>query len=166
MIQQALFLTRTDGYNSEAMEYDVQLVQSAPQLTAVVRTQAKLVDLPRVVPQLCGEVWSFCKTLQMPRPGRHLALYLDNVMNIEVGVEVYQVFAGNNRVVCSSLPTGTAVTAAHWGPYNKLGNAHDAVRDWAAKNGHMLAGISWEIYGHWSDDPTKLRTDVFWLLKT
>ena len=159
-------MTQTDGYNSQPMAYNVELVQVAPQLTAVVRTQAKQVDLPKVVPQLCGEVWSFCKTLQMPRPGRHVALYLDCVMNIEVGVEVYQVFAGNGRVVCSSLPTGTAATAAHLGPYNKLGDAHDAVRDWAAKNGHLVAGPSWEIYGHWSDDPAKLRTDVFWLLKS
>jgi effector-binding domain-containing protein len=148
------------------MAYEVLLVQLGPQLTGVVRTQAKQVDLPRVVPQLCGEVWSFFKANQLPRPGRHLALYLDCVMNIEVGVEISQPFTGDGRVVCSALPTGPAATTVHWGPYNKLGDAHDAVRDWVAKNGHTLAGASWELYGHWSDDPAQLRTDVFWLLKT
>jgi effector-binding domain-containing protein len=148
------------------MAYDVQLVQVPQQLTGVVRTQAKQVDLPTVVPQLCGEVWSFFKSNQLPKPGRHVALYLDCVMNIEVGVEVLQPFAGNGRVVCSALPTGLAVTTAHLGPYNKLSDAYDAVRDWATKNGHTLTGPSWEIYGHWTDDPAQLRTDIFWLVKT
>jgi effector-binding domain-containing protein len=148
------------------MGYDVQLVQVPPQLTAVVRTQAKIPELPKVIRPLCGEVWQFAKAAGLPRPGRHTALYLDCVMNIEVGVEVSQPFTGNGRVVCSALPAGTAVTTAHWGPYNKLGEAHHAVQEWAAKNGHALSGVSWEIYGHWSDDPTQLRTDVSWLVKT
>jgi effector-binding domain-containing protein len=148
------------------MEYNVQLVQVMPQLTGVVQCQAKAADLSTVVPQLCGEVWSFFRASQLPRPGRHLALYLDDVMNIEVGAEVSQPFAGNGRVVCSAMPTGRVATAAHYGPYNKLGEAHDAVRNWATQNGHALAGICWEIYGHWNDDPAQLRTDVFWLLKT
>jgi effector-binding domain-containing protein len=148
------------------MAYDVHLAQVAPQLTAVVRTQAKIADLPKVIPPLCGEVWQFAKSAGLPKPGRHTALYFDCVMNIEVGVEVSQSFIGNGRVVCSALPGGTAVTTAHWGPYNKLGNAHQAVHDWAAKNGHALSGVSWEIYGHWNDDPAQLRTDVFWQLKT
>jgi hypothetical protein len=24
--------------------------------------------------------------------------------------------------------------------------------------------INWEIYGHWDDDPSKVRTDVFYFL--
>jgi effector-binding domain-containing protein len=148
------------------MEYVVQLEQGTPQLTAVVRCQATQAELAKVVPRLCGEVWSFFQASQLPRPGRHLALYLDWVMNIEVGVEVSQPFAGNGRVVCSAIPAGLVATATHWGSYAKLGDAHDAVRDWAAKNGHSLAGPSWEVYGHWSDDPAQVRTDVFWLLKS
>jgi effector-binding domain-containing protein len=153
------------GYNGAVMEYNVQLAQASPQLTAVVRCRATQGQLPKVVPHLCGEAWSFCQASQLPRPGRHVALYLDDVMNIEVGAEVSQPFAGNARVVCSALPTGTAATATHWGSYAKLGEAHDAVRNWAAKNGHALAGPSWEVYGHCSDDPAQVRTDVFWLLK-
>jgi effector-binding domain-containing protein len=86
-------------------------------------------------------------------------------MNIEVGVEVFQPFAGNGRVVCSSIPAGVVATAAHFGPYHRLGEAHDAVLKWCAAQGHALAGLSWEVYGHWDEDPAKLRTDVYWLIK-
>jgi effector-binding domain-containing protein len=94
-----------------------------------------------------------------------LALYLDGEMNIECGVEVFQPFAGNDRVICSCTPAGLVATAAHIGPYNRLGEAHKAVHEWCADHGHLLAGPSWEVYGHWTDDPAQLRTDVFWLLQ-
>jgi effector-binding domain-containing protein len=68
-------------------------------------------------------------------------------------------------VICSSTPAGLVATAVHLGPYNRLGEAHAAVHKWCADHGHVLAGPSWELYGHWTDDPAQLRTDVFWLLR-
>jgi effector-binding domain-containing protein len=147
------------------MEYQVQVVDLVPQMTAVIRMQARPAELSRVVPQACGEVWNFVKAAKLPRAGRHIALYLDGVMNIEVGVEMFHPFVGDGRVVCSTTPAGKAATAVHMGPYSRLGEAHDAVGKWCADHGHKLAGPSWEVYGHWDDDPAKVRTDVFWLLQ-
>jgi effector-binding domain-containing protein len=42
--------------------------------------------------------------------------------------------------------------------------AHAAIHQWVRENGRKLAGPSWEVYGDWSDDPAKLRTDIFCLL--
>ncbi len=148
------------------MEYQVHVEQVVPQLTAVVRCRASQRELAQVIPRACGEVWEFLRSRNFPRPGRHLALYLDDVMNIEVGVEVFQHFASTDRVICSSTPAGMVARAAHFGPYDRLGEAHGAVHRWCADHGHKLAGPSWEVYGHWNDDPAQLRTDVFWLLQT
>jgi hypothetical protein len=56
----------------------------------------------------------------------------------------------------------------HFGLYNRLHEAHQAIRDWCATHGHSPAGPNWEIYGHWVDawnsDPSQIRTDVFYLL--
>ena len=146
------------------MAYHVHVQQVAAQLTGVVRCRTKGSELSQVVPRLCGEVWEFMRSAQLPRPGRHVALYLDGEMNIEVGVEVFQPFEGNARVVCSSTPAGTVATVAHIGPYHGLGDANKAILQFCKENGHALAGPSWEVYGHWDDDPAKLRTDVFYLL--
>jgi effector-binding domain-containing protein len=86
-------------------------------------------------------------------------------MNIECGVEVDQPFAGNERVVCSSTPAGIVATTVHLGPYDRLGEANAAIHQWCAEHGRTLAGPSWEVYGHWTDDVSKLRTDVFYLLQ-
>ena len=53
----------------------------------------------------------------------------------------------------------------HYGPYDRLGAAHDAVMAWCREHGHKTALPFWEIYGDWEDDPAKLRTDVLYLLK-
>ena len=147
------------------MEYQVQVQQVAAQLTAVIRSRAKASELSQVVPRHCGEVWEFMRSSQFPRPGRNLALYLDCEMNIEVGVEVFQPFTGNAREGCSNTPAGTVATVAHIGPYHRLGDANSAILKWCKEHGHALAGPSWELYGHWDDDPAKLRTDVFYLLR-
>jgi effector-binding domain-containing protein len=86
-------------------------------------------------------------------------------MNLECGVEVSQPFDGNDRVVCSSTPGGLVATTVHLGPYHRLGEAHEAVLQWYSKQKLALAGPFWELYGHWTDDPAKLRTDVFYLLQ-
>jgi effector-binding domain-containing protein len=146
------------------MEYQVQIQQVAAQTTAVVRRCASPRDFSTIVPQGCGEVWQFARASNLPRPGRHLALYLDGAVNLQIGVEVTQPFAGNDRVFCSSTPAGKVATVAHFGPYNRLGDAHDAIRKHCAAHGHAFAGPNWEVYGHWIDDPAQLRTDVFYLL--
>jgi effector-binding domain-containing protein len=147
------------------MDYQVSVMQVASQLTAVVRFQASIDQLAQRIPQACGEVWEFVRSTPLVQPGRNLALYLDDTMNIECGVEVFHPFVGNDRVVCSRTPAGWVATTAHFGPYNRLKEAHDAVRKWCTDHGHTLAGPSWEVYGHWTDDPAQLRTDVFWLLQ-
>jgi effector-binding domain-containing protein len=147
------------------MDYQIQVSPVAAQLIGVVRFRAGVHELPTVIPQACGEVWTFMRSSNLPRPGRHLALYLDDVMNIECGVEVFQPFTGNDRVVCSSTPAGLTASTIHMGPYNLLGQAHTAIRKWCQDHGHTLAGPAWEVYGHWNDDPAQLRTDVYYLLK-
>ena len=150
------------------MRYQVELTRSKPITTAVVRSRVSAKELAQFVPAACGEVWSFIRSAGLPRPGRHLALYLDAQGSVEVGAEVSEPFAGNARIHCSQLPAGRVVTTVHFGPYGRLADAHTAIRQWCAEHGHRCSGVSWEIYGHWDEswntDSSKIRTDVFYLL--
>jgi effector-binding domain-containing protein len=147
------------------MEYQIRVEQVGPLTTAVVRRRARLGEPSTVVPQACGEVWEFIRASRLPHPGRNLALYLDGEVNLECGVEIAQPFVGNDRVVCSSTPAGMVATTVHMGPYERLHEAHAAIREWCTTHGHSVAVPNWEVYGHWNDDPSKLRTDVFYLLE-
>jgi effector-binding domain-containing protein len=150
------------------MDYDVRLEQVDSRPLAVVRRRAGLADLGKVIPEACGLVWNVMRAQKVAGAGRHVALYLDDVFNLEVGVELDTPFSGHGEVVGSATPAGTVATAVHFGPYQLLPQAHQAIRRWCADHGHTLAGPNWDIYGHWLDewcnDPAKIRTDVYYLL--
>lgn len=143
----------------------VTLTEASP--TAVVRGLVRREELPQFVPAACGEVWNFVRAAGLPKPGRHVAVYWNDGV-VEVGAEMTEPFAGNERVHSSQLPEGHAASTTHFGPYGGLGEAHAAVRKWCAEHGHRLSGVCWEVYGHWEEgwnaDASRIRADVFHLL--
>ena len=100
--------------------------------------------------------------------GRHVAVYWDDQINLEVGVELDAPIAGSGEVVGSATPAGLVAATTHHGPYGLLHEAHEAIRLWCDQHGYPLAGPNWEIYGHWqaewNSDPSKISTDIYYLL--
>ena len=147
---------------------ELQRLDSVP--LAVIRRRVRPADLSRVIPECCGLVWNAVRAQKVPA-GRHVALYWDfeSTIRLEVGVELLGAFADEGDVVRSATPSGLVASATHFGPYGGLRSAHDAVHEWCTSHHQQLAGPSWEIYGHWLDewnaDPSRIRTDVFYLLR-
>jgi hypothetical protein len=150
------------------MEHNVRLERLSSRPLAVVRRRAGQQELSKVVPNACGIVWGVVRAQQIPGAGRHVAVYLDDQINLEVGVELDTPFAGFGEVVGSATPPGLVATTTHFGPYGLLHGTHQAILQWCGKNGHTLAGPSWEIYGHWKNewnsDPSNICTDIYYLL--
>ena len=141
----------------------VEDVQGRP--LAVVRRRASAGELKTVVPAACGEVWTAIKAQNVAGAGRHVALDLDGAITLEVGVEIPAAFAGTADLLRSATPAGRVAAVTHMGSYDGLHDAHQAIHIYCRQHGHALAGPNWEIYGHWTDDPSQVRTDVFYLLK-
>jgi effector-binding domain-containing protein len=145
----------------------VHVEQVEPMPLAVVRREVRQAELSRVVPECCGLVWQAVKAQKVPA-GRHVAVYWDDVMHVDIGVELQGPFVDDQDVVNASTPGGTVAWVTHLGPYGGLGAAHDAIHRWCTANGRAAAGPSWEVYGHWhtawNDDPSQIRTDVYYLL--
>jgi effector-binding domain-containing protein len=142
------------------VDYHITVTEVASQTTAVVRRQASLEELSTIIPQACSEVWAFIRPSQLPEPGRNVVVYLDHQGHLECGVEVALPFVGSDTVVCSRTPAGWVAIATHLGPYERLPDAHVAIRRWCAAHGYALTGGCWEVYGHWHDDPEQRRTEV------
>ena len=147
--------------------YAVRLEQLDSVPLAVVRRHAKPSELSRLVPECCGLVWNAIRA-QQAKAGRHVAIYWDSIIRLEVGVELCGPFQPQGDVVISATPAGPVAWATHWGPYGGLHAAHQAIRAWCEANNHRLAGPNWEIYGHWQNewntDPSQIRTDVYYQL--
>jgi effector-binding domain-containing protein len=159
---------------------EVEVREVAPQTLAVVRGRANAGNVGARIGEYLSEVWAFLKAsglkpAEVEHSGHNVVIYLnqegksllftDEGVPIEAGVQMAAPFEGRGRVVCSASPGGTAATVTYFGPYEKLAEAHKAIRAWCKEDGRVLAGPVWEVYGHWTDKPSELRTDVFYLLK-
>ncbi len=145
--------------------FAVQLTHLNSIPLAVVKRQARPSELSRIVPECCGLVWNSVRK-QHAKAGRHVAIYWDGTIRLEVGVELHGPFTEEGEIVRSATPGGLVASTTHLGPYSQLGAAHDRICTWCRENNHRLAGPNWEIYGHWQPEwdknPSQIRTDVYY----
>ena len=157
-------------------DYEVTLSDEAACPTAVVKATTTVEQVPQILIGLYDQVYAYLgeASTTVRQRGHNVALYRSlpagagagayRDVELEVGVQADGPFESSGPVVASSLPGGRAAHAVHWGPYAEVVAAHRAVRQWCEASGHALSGVSWEIYGDPSDDPSKTRTDVYHLL--
>src|SRR6516162_1155833 len=112
------------------MEYTIRLEHHAGIPLAVVRRRARPQELAKVVQEACGLVWNVMRSQKVAGAGRHVAVYLDGQINLEVGVELDGPFTGHGEVVVSATPPGLVATTTHFGPYHLLHEAYEAIRQW------------------------------------
>ena len=151
------------------VKYDVVVEIARPELLAAVRATIPLSDIPRTWKPALDRVWAFLKTHSELDPGHNLFLYhhpahRHEAMNIDFGVQVARPFEPEGDVRCIETPAGEVAKTVHVGPYNRLGNAHNAIHTWCAANNRKIAQASWETYGDWTEDPALLETTIKYLL--
>jgi hypothetical protein len=83
---------------------------------------------------------------------------------VEFGVEVARAFDPSGGVQLTHTPAGEVASTLHVGPIANLGAAQAAIESWRVVHGRTFAGISWETYGDWGDDPSKHEIRVSYLL--
>jgi effector-binding domain-containing protein len=138
---------------------------------AAVRRRARVGEIARVWKPALDLVWQFLRARPGVRAdGHNVFLYHHPSgpgadMEVDFGVEVARAFVGEGEVGPAETPAGEVAAVTHVGPYDRLGEAHAAVHAWCTAHGRAFAGLSWEIYGDWSEDPAKLVTEVQYLLK-
>ena len=150
------------------MAYVISLQRVEPRPIAAVRAQMPIRDVPSRFREFLDQVYAAAKTGAISLDGQNVFVYRaapSNLAEIEFGVGAKAPFAPIGHVEYRQTPGGDVATTTHWGDYSLLGPAHQAVVDWCKAEGRALAGTSWEVYGHWSDDPSKRRTDIYQLLR-
>jgi effector-binding domain-containing protein len=130
---------------------------------ASVTQRVPRAELSRRVPELLGRVWAFLKTAPLQKAGHNVCIYrhpASDSIELEAGVQVSTPFEPGGDIACSRTPAGRAAHVVHIGPYHELGKAHDALIAFCEAQG-CPAGVHWEVYGDWQEDPSQLRTDVY-----
>ena len=153
------------------MAAEVTVLQARPRKLAAVRRRVRIGEVGLAWRTASDQVWGFLgKHPGLRTDGHNVFLYhhpstRDAPMEVDFGVEVTRDFEPSGEVRPVETPAGEVATAVHVGGYERLKETHDAIHAWAAANHRAIGGRSWEIYGDWSDDPSKIETTVVYLLR-
>jgi effector-binding domain-containing protein len=151
------------------MKYDVVVEPAQAELVAAVRATVPISDIAQTWKPALDQVWAFLRATGGLGPGHNLFLYhhperRNDPMNIDFGVQVAHAFEREGDVRCVETPAGEVARTVHVGPYDRLGDAHNAIHAWCAEHNRKIGRASWETYGDSNSDPAQLETTIKYLL--
>jgi effector-binding domain-containing protein len=148
--------------------YQVRAEQAGPRVLAAVRAVTTPQQLGTDIIRALDQVWPLLRE-QGARTEHNVVIYHPGeagAITIDAGVEVFGGFEERHAVRRVTIPAGEVATVAHYGEYSAMGGAYEALDQWCAASGRRQAGVSWEVYGDWDDDPAERRTDIYKLLSS
>ena len=153
------------------MNYDIVIKTVSSQLIAAVRRRVRIGEVGGAWKPALDLVWNFLRRHEGLRTDGHNCFLYHHpgqgevAMVVDFGVQVIRPFQDEGEIVCTETPAGEVVMTTHIGSYGKLAAAHEAINSWRTATGREFGAFSWEIYGDWAADETKLETQVIYLLK-
>jgi effector-binding domain-containing protein len=150
------------------MQYDVVEVVVAARPVAGVRAQVARGHVAQEFACYLDQVYAAARAGAVALDGQNIFIYRSATVDqlaVDFCVGVTAPFVATGNVVPLETPAGTAAMTTHHGAYSALGDANAAILAWCRAQGRVRAGPSWEVYGHWHEDPAQLRTDVYYLLQ-
>lgn len=161
-------MVRANGSPMTRGQYEVREAVVAARPVAGVRAQVPRGRVGQEFGRHLDQVYAAARDGALILDGQNIFIYrqcTDDQLTVDFCVGLKAPFAGVGAVQPLETPSGTAATTTHTGDYAGLGGANAAIHEWCRANDRALAGPSWEVYGHWHDDPGQRRTDVYYLLK-
>jgi len=84
-----------------------------------------------------GKVWDFIRSQPgLWTDGHNIFLYHhaakgESAMTVDFGVQVTRAFPQSGEVFATETPAGKVASALHVGPYERMGETHEAIQSWA-----------------------------------
>jgi len=151
------------------MAYEATIQRVAAEPMAAVAARSTQPMLSKVIPASLDKVWAFLRDDDFGKLGCNTVYYAPLMRGAEfdllVGVRVGVPFAPRGEIVVAETPAGDVSHVVYFGDYSGMHPAHKAAQDAAAANCRKLTGASWEVYGDWFADWSKVRTDIFYQLE-
>ena len=141
---------------------ETRIVDLEPQSGAGIEVHSRWSDVTTTIRSTFDRLYS--PGALAPGHGHNFILYSNETKEggtLLVGVLDRQPGGGDADVKAAHVPGGRVITAAHWGDYSRMRETYDVLHAEVKAKGLRRAPMSLEIYGDWSDDPTKVKTDVY-----
>ena|SRR5690349_3434129 len=147
------------------MSYHVESRELTEQPTAAVRASLSPRELGSWLGDAYRDVITYLGSARVAPTGPPYArlTFYNDLVHIEAGFPVSAPVVAGGRVAASSLPGGPVALTTHYGRYEDVAAAYDAIAEWLKEHGYEPAGPHWEIYytdPRTEPDPARWRTDV------
>jgi hypothetical protein len=110
---------------------------------------------------LMDRLWQEVKTQQLPNKGLNVWVY-DEGNQLFTGVELTTPPPAGSPLETKTVSLLRYAYFKHVGPYIEMKTTYEAAREEFKKVGIRACLPHVEIYGHWTDDPAKLETELLW----
>lgn len=110
---------------------------------------------------LMDRLWREVKTQQLPNKGINVWVYEEGDL-LFTGVELTTPPPAGCLLEAKTISLPRYAYFKHIGPYTGMKTTYEAAREEFKKVGIRACLPYVEIYGHWTDDPAKLETELLW----
>lgn len=114
--------------------------------------------------QLMDKMWQIVKSNGIKNKGRNIWVYEPND-NIFAGVELEQVPGDSIALEKKNIILPKYASYKHIGPYNLIRQSGENMINELNKRGLSIRDPYIKIYGHWTNDETKLETELVMCLE-
>jgi len=151
-----------------SVPYDVRELAVTPRPVAGVHALVPRGRIAQEFGRHLDQVYAAARAGAVQLDGQNIFIYraaTAEELTVEFCVGVTAPFTAVGPVVPLETPRGVAAMTTHRGDYGRIGEANAAIIEWCRAHGRQRAGPSWEVYGHWHEDPAQLRTEIYYLLQ-
>ena len=150
------------------MKYQFDIVKVEPKILVVTEMVLKQEEISSHITKMFDTVYGWAKQSGLEQAGQNHAIYdpfgLES-LRMRVGFPVTQRFQDNDQIRCLEFEAMHAAHTVHEGTYNNLHCAHSSLNQWIDDQSINRTDTSWEVYGGWEEDETKVITEVYVQLK-
>lgn len=111
---------------------------------------------------LLDYVWLAIKEQHLKHQGTNYALYSNKGNELFVGVEVTSPFRPSKDFEVKKIDLKKYAYGKHIGPYQHLPSTHAEIKKSLQAMGTLHGEPIIEIYGHWTEDASKLETEILY----
>ena len=121
-------------------------------------------DYSRTAIHLMDKMWQIVKAKELKHKGLNIWVYEPNE-KIFAGVELYDSLEYDSGLEHKVVSLSKYAYYKHFGQYNLIKKSGDKVREELRNLGFETIFPYVEIYGHWTNEETKLETELLFCLK-
>ncbi len=144
-----------------------------PKYYVGIRRKVKPEEISATLAEALPAVFGFLKEKGIPPVSAPITLYhahdgQSKTMDLQAGFFIANAIEDSGEITCGELPAGDVAVALHRGPYEQLGQAHEAVAKWVSEQNRESSCPCWESYINDPGevkDPALFETEIYYPLK-